>query len=939
MGSMSAIPPLARAHALPAADVVSQLGSSIATGLGAAEADARLAAHGRNELPAAAPVPAWRRLLAQFESPLVLLLVAAVIVSLAVWWFAGAHDVPYEAFTILAIVIANAVLGFVQEARAEAAAAALAQMSAACASVVREGKLSSIPAAELVPGDVLHLEEGATVPADARVLESASLRTAEAALTGESAPVEKDPAPAPPDAPLAERASMLYSGTTVTYGHGRAVVTATGAATEFGRVASLLHATQAEPTPLQLQLDRLGKVLGTVVILIAVIVAATILGIQRDFSAAALTAVLLYTVALAVSAVPEGLPAVTTVVLSLGMQRMARRNAIVRKLAAVEALGSTTVICSDKTGTLTRNEMTVRVVLTASGRAELTGTGYAPEGELLADGTPLAPSAQRLEVERALAVGCLANNASLIERDGRWTVLGDPTEGALKVAALKIGFSTDELEERFARAGEIPFSSERKMMSTLHSDARDQARTVLFAKGAPDVLLARCSRVRVGGEEQPLEPARIAEIQAAIESLAGEALRLIGFAERRLPRARAGDLPVDAERELVWLGLAGMIDPPRPQAIDAVAVAQRAGVRVVMITGDHPAAAQAIAREIGIARAGEHLVTGAQIERMTDAELGAVARDASVYARVLPEHKLAIVRALQRHGEIVAMTGDGVNDAPALKAADIGIAMGLTGTDASREAADMILADDNFATIVAAIEEGRSIYANIQKFLRYLLSTNLGEVYVMFFGVALMGLLGLIAGEGEALVLPLLATMILWINLVTDSFPALALGIDPPDRALMRHAPRAANEQVINARMWWGINVASIVMCVGVLAVLDASLPGGLIEGSGSIEHARTMAFHTLVLYQLFDVVCVRSDTDSAARGLFANGALWASIAAALGLQFVVLYVPTLQKAFGTVALSAADWGSALAVASSVALARELLKWNWRRIDRRATAS
>ncbi len=923
---MSAHWPASDAHALPVAEVLARLRCDAARGLSAAEARERLARYGPNALPAPAPTPGWRKFLAQLENPLVLLLLAAVAVSLVVWWVEGAQGAPYEALAILAIVVANAVLGFVQEARAGAAIAALARMSAAAAVVLRDAAPVTVPAAELVPGDLLILEEGATIPADARVLESISLSTAEAALTGESTPVAKDPQPVPVEAALGDRSSMLFSGTAVTYGHGRAIVTATGTQTEVGRIAGLLHATQAESTPLQIQLDRLGKLLGVCVIAIAVVVGATILGLQRDFSLAALTGVLIYTVALAVSAVPEGLAAVTTVVLSLGMQRMARRNAIVRKLSAVETLGSTTVICSDKTGTLTRNEMTVRAVVTPSGRATLTGTGYEPVGALLVGGQPLASGPQRTEVERTLAVGFLANNATLTQRDGRWTVLGDPTEGALKAAALKIGLVAGALGARFGRTGEIPFSSERKMMSTAHADARHGMQDVLFTKGAPDVLLARCERVRVGDEEAPLDGARRASILATIDGLAGEALRLIGFAYRRLPHAAGRPLAEVAEQELIWLGVVGMIDPPRPQAVEAVGVAQAAQVRVIMITGDHPAAAGAIAREIGIAGAAGRIVTGAELARMTPEALAAVVREASVYARVSPEHKLAIVRALKAHGEIVAMTGDGVNDAPALRAADIGIAMGITGTDVSKEAADMILADDNFATIVAAIEEGRSIYANIRKFLRYLLATNLGEVFVMFFGVVLAGALGVAAAPGEALVLPLLATMILWVNLVTDSAPALALGVDPADPGLMRAPPRDASEGPITRSMWAQIAVVALTTGVATLLVLDAGLPGGLIEGHADIDHARTMAFHTLVLAQLFAVVGVRSESASAAHGLFANAWIWASIALALALQACVLYVPALQRGFGTAALGVDDWLVCTLAASTVLVGLELVK-------------
>jgi len=627
---------------------------------------------------------------------------------------------------------------------------------------------------------------------------------------------------------------------------------------------------------------------------------------------------------------------VTTVVLSLGMQRMAKRNAIVRKLAAVETLGSVNVIASDKTGTLTRNEMTVRVVLTASGIAELTGSGYAPEGELRARGQPLPKGVQRTEVERTLAAGYLANNAELMMRDGAWRIAGDPTEVALKTAALKAGLSETILGARFERRREIPFSADRRMMSTVHRDADSTGEHVLFSKGAPDELLARCAFERAGDDERPLDAARRTAILAAIDMLAADALRLLGLAYRRLPDAVAHARDEGIESTLVWLGAVGMIDPPRKEAAGAIAAAQRAGVRVLMITGDHPAAAGAIAAELGIAPRGATVRTSAELARMDTATFARAVRETTVFARVAPEHKLAIVRALQADGAIVAMTGDGVNDAPALKAADIGIAMGLSGTDVSKGAADMVLADDNFATIVAAIEEGRSIYANIQKFLRYLLSTNLGEVMVMFFGVALAGVLGVVAGRGEALVLPLLPTMILWINLVTDGLPALAVGVDPADPGLMDRPPREPGANVITHRMWWGIVVCSIVMGVGTLLVLDAALPGGVIAGSREVDYARTMAFQTLVLYQLFDVICVRSDELTSFHRLFENRWLWLSIAAAIVLQLAVLDVPALQAAFGTVALTPVDWGICIAVASTVVVARELLKWHWRRVDRRA---
>jgi P-type Ca2+ transporter type 2C len=719
-------------------------------------------------------------------------------------------------------------------------------------------------------------------------------------------------------------------------------VTATGMHAEIGKIAHLLAQTETRTTPLQAELDFIGRLLGVGVVAIAVVVGATLLALQQSLAPAVLVGVLLYAVSLAVAAVPEGLSAITTVVLSLGMQRMAKRNVIVRRLSAVETLGSATVILSDKTGTLTRNEMTVRVVATASGRADLTGTGYAPDGELVQDGVRLPDGPLRREAEWALTTGFLSNNAALERRDGAWKVVGDPTEGALKVAAHKAGLAAADLDERFARVGEIPFSSERKLMSTVHTDDT-QGRVLLLVKGAPDVLLARCTHQRVSDGDLPLTDTRRDEILATMDGLAGEALRLIGIAFRLLPAHPVRGLDESAESELVWIGMIGMIDPPRAEAVEAVRVAQRAGVRVVMITGDHPAAAAAIAAELGIAggpsRPNERAITGAELERMPDAELLDRVQSCQVYARVSPEHKLRIVRALKQHGEIVAMTGDGVNDAPALRAADIGIAMGRSGTDVAKEAADMILTDDNFASIIAAIEEGRSIYANIQKFLRYLFSTNLGEVLVLFFGVVAAGTIGLSAAEGEALVLPLLATMILWINLVTDGAPALAVGVDPADPTLMHRPPRNPRARVVTPRMWAGIGVASVVMCIGTLALLDASLPGGLIKGEGDIRHARTLAFNVLVLYQLFAVYCVRSDEAGLWRGLFTNAWLWLAVGLAVALQGLVLYVPVLQAAFGTVALSGADWALCIAVAGSVVVVREAQKAYFRAVDRRAAAS
>jgi Ca2+-transporting ATPase len=905
-------------------DVLATLGSDGRSGLFQREAQERLERYGRNELSAEKPVPAWRKFLAQFTDVLVILLIVAGLISFALWVYERESVLPYEAIAIFAIVLLNALMGYFQQARAEQALAALRQMSAAHTTVIRDSARQSILAAELVPGDIILIEEGDTIPADARLIKSTALQTAEAALTGESLPVSKDAATIIADAGLGDQRNMIFSGTAATYGRGLAVVTATGMQTQMGHIAGMLKQGPDEATPLEKELDHVGKVLAIIVAFIAVAMIGTILLVEDVRGFSAFFDVLIFGVALAVAAVPEGLPAVVTAVLALGVQRMAKRNAIVRHLAAVETLGSANVIASDKTGTLTKNEMTVRRVITASGRVIFGGTGYAPEGEVIREGGGTIDGALHFELVRALTVADRANNAVLQERNGRWVIQGDPTEGALIVAARKAGLEDQALGARFARIGEVPFSSERKLMSTVHSDTDRTERLLALTKGAPDVLLARCSHELVGEEARPLTARRRAEILASNEDLAGQALRTLGLAFRSLPKD-ASDFDEDVEQDLVFLGLIGMIDPPRDEAKDAVARAKSAGIRPIMITGDHPKTAAVIAGELGIATNGRAL-PGAELEKMSDGILNRTVLEVSVYARVNPEHKLRIVKALQHGGMTVAMTGDGVNDAPALKTADIGVAMGITGTDVSKEAADMVLADDNFASIVAAVEEGRAIFANIRKFLRYLLSSNIGEVMTMFFGVLLAEVIGLTTAGGGGVVLPLLATQILWINLVTDGAPALALGVDPPDPGVMNQQPRPRGEGVITRRMWAGILFVGAVMAAGTLLVLDASLPGGLIEGSGTLGYGQTMAFTTLVMFQLFNVFNARSDERSAFEGLFKNHWLWGAVGLSLLFHSAVIYAPFLQQAFSATALSLADWLYCTAVASSVLWLRELSK-------------
>jgi Ca2+-transporting ATPase len=903
----------------PIEQVCSALGTDGKRGLPKAEAKTRLDRYGRNELQAGKRTPPWKKFLAQFTDVLVILLLVATVISAVLWFIERDSALPYEALVIFAVVLLNAILGYIQAARAESAVAALRRMSAAHANVIRDGERQSVAATDVVPGDIIIVEEGDTIPADARLIHAVALQTAESALTGESLPVSKDTHVIAGQVTLGDRHNMIFSGTAATYGRGRAVVVATGMQTEMGRIAGMLKDAPAETTPLQKELDRVGKLLGGIVVVIAVVMIATIIVVENVRGFSAIFDVLILGVALAVAAVPEGLPAVVTAVLSLGVQRAAKRNAIVRHLSAVETLGSANVIASDKTGTLTRNEMTVRVVVTASGRLRIGGSGYAPEGEVKRDGGGSIDGPFKTEIERTLAAADRVNNAVLQEHGGRWSVQGDPTEGALIVAARKAGLHGDALSARFSRLAEVPFSSERKLMTTIHSDAEREERVVTFTKGAPDVLLSRCTKELVGEEWRPLTMERRTAIAKTNEQLAAEALRTLGIAYRALPKESfdADDVDESVEEDLVFLGLIGMIDPPREEAKDAVAKTRAAGIRPIMITGDHPITAAVIAEELGIVEHGR-AVSGAEIESMDDAALDRTVLEVSVYARVNPEHKLRIVQALQRGGAIVAMTGDGVNDAPALKTADIGIAMGITGTDVSKEAADMILADDNFATIVAAVEEGRTIYSNIRKFLRYLLSSNIGEVMTMFFGVIFAGPIGLQAG-GDAVVLPLLATQLLWINLVTDGAPALALGLDPPLPGLMTVPPRPRDEGVITRRMWGGIFFGGVIIAAGTLIVLHFSMSGGL-------RYAQTMAFNTLVFFSLFQIFNARSDARSAFIGMFANKWLWLAIVLSVVLQIVVVYTPFLQKAFSTVSLTFNDWLLCVAVASSVLWLRELSK-------------
>ena len=933
---------------MPVEKILSELGSGAARGLSAAEARRRLEQYGPNRLKAAAETPWWRRLLEQFENFLVIILLVAIVISVIEWVLQDPREsaLPYEAIVITMIVVLNALLGYFQEARAERSVRALMALAAPETTVVRDGERQRVAAQEIVPGDIIMIEAGDKIPADARLIENANLYTDEAPLTGESVPVAKETRIVDADVGLGDRRNILFSSTVATYGRGRAVVVATGMETEVGRIAGLLETTEKEPTPLQQELDRTGKRLSIIMLGICAVVFAAGLFSTATLTLNVMLSLFLFAVALAVAAIPEALPAIVTVGLSLGVRRMAAANAIVRKLPAVETLGAATVICSDKTGTLTRNEMTVRVVTTATARVDVSGSGYIPEGEFTVAGKPLAQAQQvREAVEAALSAAALANDATLVNSEGRWRVQGDPTEGALLVAAHKLGLTESKLA-RFPRIAEIPFTSERKCHTTIHLDRENPAELRVIVKGAPEVLFAKSRHLLKDGNTVPFDDNRRTEFSRLNDALASEALRILAMAARTVPASSLGvdptaaldrgqtiRVPDDIEDDLVFLGLIGMIDPPRAEAKSAVLTARHAHIRTVMITGDHPATAQAIARELTIFEPGSRLITGTELRTMDEAALDAIVEDVRVFARVDPEHKLRIVDALQRKGHIVAMTGDGINDAPALKAANIGVAMGITGTDVSKEAADMVLTDDNFASIVKAIEEGRGIYDNIRKYLLYLLSSNAGELLTMFAGVMFAGLLGLTTVD-VGLFLPLLAAQLLWINLITDGPPALALGIDPKDPNVMDRVPRKRGTGVLTAEDWWRLAGIGTVMMIGTLAVLDAYYPGGMITlfATGTSPNAvdetysRTMAFTTLMMFQLFNVYNCRSTTRSAFSGMFDNKWLLGAVALSLFTHVLVIYLPFLQTAFHTVALTWFDWAVATAVAATLLIIVELIK-------------
>ena len=871
-------------HALDASDAAGALGCDPARGLDGADAAARLLAHGPNRLRQKPPRPAWRRFLDQFANLLILVLLGAAAL-------AGALGEVKDAAVIGVVVLLNATLGYIQENRAERALAALHDMLAPTARVRRNGEVEVVDAATLVTGDLLLLEAGERVTADARVLDAHSAEVAEATLTGESAPVAKTPAAVAADAPLAEHQGMIFMNTVVTRGRLEAVVTATGMDTEMGRLANLLGDTSEPATPLQAQLDTLGKRLALIAGVVVALMFGAGLARGDDLMDTALTAI-----ALAVAAIPEGLPAVVTVTLALGMHRMAGRNAIVKKLASVETLGCTTVICSDKTGTLTLNQMTARALIFGGRQYAVSGEGYSGDGKISApDGSALP------ELSAVLRPAALCADARIV--DGQ--LIGDPTEGALLALAVRGGVDPGPLMAAFPRIAEIPFDSDNKFMATFHREG-EQVR--MWVKGAPDVLLARATRVQADTGEAPLDATARDALRAANETLAGQALRVLALAGRRIPAADfdpTGDLQVWTH-DLTLTALVGIIDPPRPEAREAIRICRAAGVQVKMITGDHRATAAAIAAELGlVGRAHE----GRELDGLSPVELQRLVEGAAVFARVTPEHKTRIVEALQAGGHVVAMTGDGVNDAPALKAADIGVAMAITGTEVSREAATMVLADDNFATIVRAIEEGRTIYDNIVKFVRFQLSTNIGAILTVL-GAPFLGF-----------ATPFTAIQILWVNIIMDGPPAMTLGVEPARPGIMQQPPRAAGAAILSWERLWRIGLYGLTMAAGTLGIYA----WGLARGGPLL--AGTLAFTTFVLFQFFNIFNARVEHGSAFNAqFFSNGKLWAALLAVVGLQVLVVHWGPAQALFDTVDLQPGEWGMAALVASSTLLLDEARK-------------
>jgi len=906
-------------YAISSAKVISTLEVNREHGLSAAEVENRINSYGKNELQEAPPTSIWVRIYEQFANFLViLLLVAAVISAVLGDWV--------EAAAIMTIVLLNAALGVVQESRAEESLAALKKMASPDANVLREGHRQAIPAREVVPGDIVFLEAGNYVPADVRLLETVNLRIEEAALTGESVAVTKNAQlELEEDAALGDRKTMAYTGTVVSYGRGVGVVTNTGMSTEIGQIATMLQAVEEGDTPLQKRLDSFGRTLGWVSLVIS-----GLIFVQGMFSGTPPLDMFIIAVSLAIAAVPEGLPAVVTITLALGMQEMIARNALVRKLSSVETLGSATIICSDKTGTLTQNEMTVTNIAVDGEFLDITGTGYNLEGDFLLNGEVVDLAGDYPGIRTALWIGAL-NNDAILETDyddkGKKTIrmVGDPTEGALLVAAAKGGALPVPLSQAYPRIQEIPFDSERKRMVTVHAinqpdagdvspflDQKQQAWYVVAQKGAPDIVLERCTHYQSRDDVAvPLSDEQRRRILAANDRMTSQALRVLGVAYRvvkDLDYSQNGDLSAEIEEELIFVGLLGMIDPARPEVLPALQIAREAGIRTAMITGDYPNTAKAIAQEIGLLQKGHRVMTGKELDELSDEELKKAVVDTDVFARVSPEHKVRIVDAFKSNNEVVAMTGDGVNDAPSIKRADIGIAMGITGTDVAKETADMVLTDDNYASIVSAVEQGRVIYSNIRKFVYFLLSCNIAEIATIFLATML--------GWKS----PLSAIQLLWLNLITDGAPALALGLEKGDPDLMEQPPRDPQEPILNRFMLTGIGIQTV-------AITAVTLGAYWIGLRFYPEMAPTMAFVTLSFSELVRAFTARSERVPILKiGIFKNKVMNWAILSSLVLLLVVVYVPFLQGIFDTVPLGWTQWEVILPLLLVPSIAAELTK-------------
>jgi len=922
-------------------------------GLSEQEVKTRLQEYGLNELKEKKRRTPLQMFLSEFKDIFILLLIAATIFSVVIGYYElqqpplpgeppkDALETYADAIVIGAIVILVAIAGFVQEYRAEKALDALRKLAAPKARVMRDSREAIVPAREIVPGDIVVLESGDHIPADARLVESIELKTNEAILTGESTPTNKDAlATLSADTNVNDRRNMVFTATHVVYGRGKAIVTSTGMKTEFGKIAELVQEAEEEETPLQKKLDSFAKKIAKVVVAVCIVIFALeafeVISVMMHgkgvLELEGFIQAFMSSISLAISAVPEGLPAIVTISLALGAREFAKKNAIIRKLSAAEGLGAVTVICSDKTGTLTKGEMTTRRLYVDNRYVDVSGVGYEPKGDFQQDNQPITP-AKDYEVSTLLKIGSLCSNAQLEQnQNSSWMIVGDPTEGALIVAAAKADFSQRSLTDQYPRIGEVPFTSERKRMTTVHLTPEKEK--VAYMKGAPETILERCTRVLENGREENLTETKKKKILEANEKMASSALRVLAMAYRRVPDELNDFHEENVENSLAFVGLQGMIDPPREEAIEANKKCEKAGIKTVMITGDHKLTAEAIAKEIGIMKEESLVLTGAELDAMSNEDFERIVENVAVYARMSPEHKLRIVKALKEKGHIVAMTGDGVNDAPAVKAADIGVSMGITGTDVTREASDVVLTDDNFATIVKAVEQGRVIYDNIRKYARFLISCNFDELLV----IGSFAILGGIFGP-EMFPLPLLPAMILWINLVTDGAPAVALATDPPDEDVMERKPRKPNESILHG-MGTFILASFILQAVGTILVFCLEYYVWPAHGFGTEEtlrEARTTAFVQAALFELFVVWNCRSETrsvwrmgrDSFKNKLFVIAEI-ISITATLGIT----YVPITAKMFGLTPLSLTDLAYVIAVASwglfvlpELFMRRRLWKW------------